>query len=308
MTRIDRRGALLVCAGGVLAGCSLTEEIAGGRKKPRGGIGGTGVVGTLTDFGSLMVNGLRIETAPDLVVASAVGALEVGDLAVGHSLTIEAATENGVLVAKRVVATHPLVGVLRRRGGRLTVAGVPVRVEEGAAVRVRPGRRAAVSGIWHGQEVVASRIDPAPRGAPDVVAGTMRRRPDGGWQIGSAPVTLGLLQVPAPDGFATATGRAGKSGFTVSTLATGRFTGAAGELTALSVEGYLAPAAAAPYYTVDGLGHSFGPASPVAPFAGLRTLFRGPYDGLFQMETGLALPETLEDRRAAMRALQREGG
>ncbi|MEO1512732.1 MAG: hypothetical protein AAFU70_11715, partial [Planctomycetota bacterium] len=82
----------------------------------------------------------------------------------------------------------------------------------------------------------------------------------------------------------------------------GRFTGAAGPLEQLSVEGYLEPSSKAPGFALSGLGHSFDPDARLEPFAEGRALFEGPYTGDFAVDLALALPEGVAARRAALPA------
>ncbi|MEM8752997.1 MAG: hypothetical protein AAGF90_08480, partial [Pseudomonadota bacterium] len=62
MTALDRRAALAGIGAALLGACAPGSRegagVADARKDPaEGGIGGTGIVGVLTDFGSLVVNG-----------------------------------------------------------------------------------------------------------------------------------------------------------------------------------------------------------------------------------------------------------
>ncbi|MEO1612986.1 MAG: hypothetical protein AAFU55_11645, partial [Pseudomonadota bacterium] len=62
MTRLSRRSLLLGASALAIGGCAADDRLAAADPdEPRGGIGGTGIVGVLTDFGSLIVNGKRIE-------------------------------------------------------------------------------------------------------------------------------------------------------------------------------------------------------------------------------------------------------
>lgn len=303
--RLTRRRLLATSAGALVAGCADVPLLADAQKpRPKGGIGGTGIVGTLAGFGSLIVNGLSIETDGSTDVSSALGELTVGDLALGDSLTIEATATPGGLVARRARLVHPVIGRIDRidlKGGRLTVAGVPVRVVPGASVgAVNAGLRAAVSGLWDGEAVVATRIEPVftPN---DVLAGAVRRS-GGVYSVGGRRATF--EDDPPPVGaFVTAYGEAGGGVFAVLRYEVGRFTGAAGPLKRLSIEGYLEPIERAPFQEVSGLGHSFDAAASLAPFAERRTLFVGAYEDAFKVEYGVDLPEAAAPRRALIARL-----
>lgn len=307
MTTLDRRGLLLSLGAGLLGGCTVPlEDLAEGRKNPaEGGIGGTGIVGTLTEFGSLIVNGLRVTLNRDSVLSDALGRVSQEALAIGHSLTVEADRPLGDLVARRIHITHPLIGPIdgiAPDGASLRVLGVTVLASPALTARVRPGQRIAVSGLWRGVDVVASRLDPAGSG-PSVMAGAVRR--GGDYSLGGVSIRFADQQAtPEPGSFVTLIGAKARDAFVVDDATPGRFTGAAGALSGLSVEGYLNPITAAPFWEVAGLGHSFDEAARLAPFSGQRTLFTGPYTGKFAVQNGLSLPEDAAARRDLLNQLR----
>ncbi|MEM9755114.1 MAG: hypothetical protein AAF914_03930 [Pseudomonadota bacterium] len=298
--KVHRRTALALVGMGLAgAGAPLPAQETE-RRRPEGGIGGTGIVGTLTDFGSLIVNGMAIET-PSPTVTDAFGARSLDSLAIGHSLTIEARrTETAGLVAERVHLTQPVIGTVgfaTPDGRSGVVDGVPVVLEPGAEGLLRPRARVAISGLWRGREVVASRVDAVPDGL-DVLAGVVETRAAGTMVVSGRQVVLDGLDAPAPGAFVTVIGRTTGLVLEARGLREGRFFGSAGPLVSLSVEGYLQPRAGAPFFAVSGLGHSFDAAAMLNPFVGMRTLFDGGYDGTFRVETGILLPDNLTERRA----------
>ncbi|MEM1159886.1 MAG: DUF5666 domain-containing protein [Pseudomonadota bacterium] len=306
MIRLTRR-ALLAGTGAALVGaCTEGADIAGTKKQPKGGIGGTGIIGTLTDFGSLMVNGLRVSVPEDLMIETAMGNRPQSALTVGQNLTIEATTTENGLTAMRVRMMHPLIGALEEEsedGRRLIVAGVPVRVEDGATIDQGPDRFVAVSGTWRGTEVVASRIAPASVGVGTSVAGTLRHNAQTlQSSIGAVPVALPKGINLESGSFATAFGTMSDGVLQVATIQGGRFTGAAGPLVALSVEGYFAPTPTAPFYTIDGLGHQLSAGSALTGLLGNRALLTGSYNGRFVVRNGTVLPDSFSERRARLRA------
>lgn len=290
---LSRRAALAGGAASLLAACADPQRIATAtQEEPRGGIGGTGIVGVLTDFGSLIVNGRRILTDGATEVLTPLGQAAVADIAIGQALSIEAATVNGALIARRILIADPLIGrVEALRPGGLSVLGVDVAFDQ--SLRLTVGERVAVSGLWRGDQVVASRIAPALPG-PDAILGAVGAT----GRIGPVPL-IPAPGVPAPEAgvFAIARGTGRADGFAAEAIAAGRFTGAAGPLTDLSVEGYLDPADKAPFFTLSGLGHSFDAAAELSAFAETRAVYEGPYTGDFAVETGLILPEDAFDRR-----------
>lgn len=305
MTKIDRRGALRTL------GATATVGFAGWTlpmpaqetplRPPEGGIGGTGIVGLLTDFGSVIVNGLRVVTDADPLVTNAFGPMELADLQRGHALTLEArAYADGHLEAARIHVAHPVIGRVGHVAGdgrSGVVAGVAVRLEDGATGTLARGTQVAVSGLWQGNQVVAARIDTVEQ-TQTVLAGQVTTVTPDAFVIGGRRVAMGGQTPPVAGTYVTVVGTDRGNRLDPISITSGRFFGTAGALTQLSVEGYLQPRAGAPFFEVSGLGHSFDTAAQLRPFAGERTLFSGAYTGAFSVETGRALPEGISARQA----------
>ncbi|MEL7466066.1 MAG: DUF5666 domain-containing protein [Pseudomonadota bacterium] len=309
MTPLSRRELLLGASAFAIGGCAADDRFAAvDADEPRGGIGGTGIVGVVTDFGSLIVNGKRVKLDWRTQIRDAFGSLSEGDLAIGQGLTIEAATEDGRLVARRVVVSDPLIGEVTsvdEAARAVTVNGVRAVLEPGAGALPARGDRVKVSGLWRGDIVSASRI--APTGSGDaVVSGVARRDAENRVRIGDALIRPSILTFTPPVGaFVTARGRMENGAFAAREVVVGRFTGAAGPLQNLSVEGYLAPLPVAPFYELTGLGHSFDAEARLAALADGRALFEGRYTGAFAVETGLPLPDAAPERAAILGAALR---
>ena len=134
------------------------------------------------------------------------------------------------------------------------------------------------------------------------MAGAVARDGDDAYSIGGRRATF--EDDPPPVGaFVTAFGESVRDAFAVRSYTVGRFTGAAGPLKRLSIEGYLEPIERAPFQEVSGLGHSFDAAASLAPFADRRTLFVGAYEDAFKVEYGVDLPEAAEPRRVLIARL-----
>ena len=298
MRLTNRRGVLLGLSASVaslgLPGWAQDQA----RPRPEGGIGGTGIVGTLTEFGSLIVNGLRIET-PSPEITDAFGALSYDALKTRQVLTVEAGLDaGGILTAARVHVSHPLagqIGFVAADGRSGTVGGVPVQLEPDARGTLTRGQRVLVSGVWSNRVVLASRIDPTD--GPDLLAGAVETAAVGEAVIAGQPVALRASERLVPGSYVTIVGRREGGVLRPDTLRRDRFFGAAGPLQNLSIEGYLQPRAGAPFFTVSGLGHSFDDQANLAQFAGSRTLFAGAYSGDFRVATGRILPESFSGRR-----------
>ena len=293
--------------GVLLPGAGRTQD---SDRQVEGGIGGTGIVGILTDFGSVIVAGYRVATPGDVRVTDAFGSRSFESLSRGDSLTVEASGPTSALEAKRIHVTYPLVGIVTAvaDGGRsLTVSGVTVRLDS-AARGVSVGSRVAVSGLWNGAEIAASSVTPA-RADLDLVSGTVTRR-GGRAFVGPVAVSGRGLAALRSGGYAEIVGTFDPQSqrLVAQSVATARFTGAAGPLRQLAIEGYLEATSGAPGYRVSGLGHSFERDLQLAPFATDRVLFRGAYTGLFDAQSALVLPTDPAARRRVLGRLSRSSG
>ncbi|MEO1678342.1 MAG: DUF5666 domain-containing protein [Pseudomonadota bacterium] len=310
VNRLTRRRFGALAGGALLSGCAApgleAPEIVtqDDRKDPfEGGIGGTGIVGLLTDFGSLRINGLRVEVTERTLFDSPVGRVSESAVAPGMPLTVSAERTRDALVARRVTIAWPLVGTVERSGSGFSVNGARVRPEAGSIGRLTPGARVAVSGVWRGGMVVASRLDPAPQGR-DLIAGAAGRGGPTGFTVEGVPVRMrGAVRLPLSGSYVTLFGEIRDGLFEGTASEVGRFARSGRELRQLSVEGYLAPISTAPGFRVAGLGHSFAPDLALAPLATQRALYFGRYDGRFAAGLALPVPESF----AARRSLLREG-
>jgi Domain of unknown function (DUF5666) len=186
----------------LLAGTAASDRGIGGTGAPPTGpqisdrgIGGTGIVGVITGFGSVFVNGLEIAYAPNTPltvdgVSDTSAALRVGQLAAivatdDHGL-------NAVSIAVRHEVSGPVTSVTTGGGSgaqMLIVAGQQVAISNGTdGLRtVRPGDWISVSGLRQPDGVIAaSRIDQRLPG-PVLVRGPAMPSA-GGWRIGDLSV------------------------------------------------------------------------------------------------------------------------
>lgn len=302
MTHFRRRDFLALAATGALAGCAAPGIVSRGEADPfEGGIGGTGIVGLMTDFGSLVVNGLTVELTGRTLIRTAFGRVDEQAIAIGVPLTVFARRSRGRLVASWIMITYPLVGTARLdRDGNYRVNGVRVVPEPGHLGRVRYGGRVAVSGVWARDRVVASRIDPAPDGA-DLIGGIVMHGGAGPMTLGGVPLSIPAGSFPPRSGsYQNAIGRYDGEVFRLIRTAGGRFSHGATGLRQLSVEGYLEPVPADPGYRVAGLGHSFAEGLRLDRLSGRRAVYFGPYDGAFRARAAYVVPERFAARRAVL--------
>ncbi|MEM8571730.1 MAG: DUF5666 domain-containing protein [Pseudomonadota bacterium] len=294
----SRRTAIL----GGFAALALPRGGWGQEREIEGGIGGTGIVGVLTDFGSLVVGGRLVASDRETVITDGFGPVPESSLAIGDSLTVEASGSADALIARRVHVTHPLVGEITQISRDLVVINGTEVVLPSGARSAQIGQRVAVSGLWRENRVIASRLSPA-RSDLDLVAGDVTRGLSG-VAVGGVPVT-NTLPNQASGSFATVSGRYNTDAdrLVVQTARGDRFTEAAGPLRELAVEGYLEPTTRAPGFRISGLGHSFARNLNLAQFADERVLFDGPYVDTFAADTAVVLPEDANRRRQLLRLL-----
>lgn len=151
------------------AGGTGQEARAGGDGS---GTGGTGVVGEITGFGSICVNGLEIHYDASTPVSVDGQAGRAAQLAVGQVVAVHAEGVGSELRARQIRVRHALVGRVEsvKSNGQLRVLGQWVSPPQMS--RVKSGDRIKVSGFRaDARLVVASRIDPAQAGEPDQLSG-----------------------------------------------------------------------------------------------------------------------------------------
>ncbi len=281
-----------------------------------GGIGGTGIFGTVTALGSLLVNGLGVETSAATVIETLAG--RGGRIDPGDTVAIEAVRlGGGRLVARRVAVFHPLIGPLQAVEGeagapRLAVLGTrlwlppdaAIRDLAGAPARLVPGAPVAVSGLWRGQEVVATGLTLLDAPPPQATVRGLVRRSEPRPRIGGTRIAEQALRAPLPAGsFATVAGDPAPDGDLLArTAVLEPLAVFSGEVGALSVEGFLAPDEDGPGVHLSGFGLPLDPSGPVASPIGERRLFLGQLGTRFRVVDSLALPMAAEARRAALAA------
>ena len=118
VSALDGAGIACLTNTGGIGGTGLTDW--------SGGIGGTGVFGTITGFGSLIINGLHVDFAPDQKVESLLGSVTGKDLQIGQVVAVQANNVGQGLVAQRIVLQTALVGqveAIDTNQSELVVAG-----------------------------------------------------------------------------------------------------------------------------------------------------------------------------------------
>lgn len=301
MTRLNRRHILGLMGASALTACAPAIPVARLGDDPfEGGIGGTGIVGLMTGTGSVLVNGLRVEVPSSAGIFA--GGRRVGDgiLVPGSALSLVARARLGRFEAVRIDVDAPLIGTLVRQGRGVAINGTALHLETGISAAGLVGRRLIAHGVWQPDgSLRTSLLQTAPAGG-DGIAGVMIGSPETGWRIGQTAVRAPQGQILVNGQFAVASGTFTGGTFNAVSVQLGRFRGGQ-SLRQLSVEGYLEPITAAPGFRISGLGHSFDRRLALDPFASLRALYFGPYDGRFRARRAVALPESPGARQALLR-------
>ncbi|HEY0184037.1 MAG TPA: DUF5666 domain-containing protein [Rhodopila sp.] len=168
--RIGASGGSLAADRGIGGTGSPTAEPGSGRTADRG-IGGTGIVGIITGFGSIFVNGIEVEIDPSAVVDLDGTASSASVLGTGQLVAIQADGPANAPRARSISVQSAVTGridSLQVGPAILTIAGQVVSVPEAAwgAGRFAGGDWVRVSGLRQDDgTVLASRLDPAPPGA-----------------------------------------------------------------------------------------------------------------------------------------------
>ncbi|WP_424812246.1 DUF5666 domain-containing protein [Roseococcus sp. YIM B11640] len=170
------------------------------------GIGGTGIVGVVTGFASICVNGLHVAYDPALPVTFGEVAGPPSGLRVGQVVAVSAADRGGAYRARSLAVRYEVSGPVEAvEAGALKVAGQRVTVPAGTpgGTGWRVGDPVLVSGLRAPDgSIAATRIDPRPPGAAArvVVHGELNRR-DGVLAVGNLPIRPSnalLLPDPGP--------------------------------------------------------------------------------------------------------------
>ncbi|MED5261072.1 MAG: DUF5666 domain-containing protein [Myxococcota bacterium] len=151
-------------------GISSTDGIGGTGISDEDGIGGTGIYGTLTRFGSLCVNGVRITLGEKTRYQRNGEASDLGDLAVGQVLWIQAQDTPEGLRARSVEAFSAVIGTVASvdaESRTIVVGGQTVLLghsenggEKLTSSLPRVGDLVDVSGLRNeDEEIVVSRIE-----------------------------------------------------------------------------------------------------------------------------------------------------
>ncbi len=207
-------GPCVVSAQALRADGADERGMGGTGRSDERGMGGTGIIGAVTGFGSLCVNGLRIGYDAETPVDRAGQPIAAAQLRVGQSVVVRATGRGAQLQAERISLLPAVAGpvtLVDASAGRIEVMGQ--RVDVSARTLGTPGRDLARIAIGdfvevHGLRdeagaVRATRVDVGERSRPVLLAGPTREGPTG-WRIGGTRVDTALGVAST---FVQATGR-----------------------------------------------------------------------------------------------------
>lgn len=299
-------------------GAPLGQRVDNG-EGAEGGIGGTGIFGTITSFGSIVVNGLTIDFDDDIVLPQASVVGQSLPLTVGSAVLVEAERSDGVWNARQIALFLPVVGPvssINEAGGDLRVMGTSIIIDSDTEMvdrlggagnspldmkAIAPGDRLAVSGLWKGGEVIASRIDRLNADGPASLRGLMLGTGDstviGGTRL--APNCCDGLETPV---FANLTGRYQDGLFEILDLQTGATLLFSDAVDQLVVEAFLARDPDGVGFHLSGFGIPADQSATLATEPGVRSLFVGRLDDTFLVQDSIALPSERGARIDLLRA------
>lgn len=238
-----------------LAVPAVAQSTPDGSEPREGGLTGTGIVGEITELGSIIVNGQRISFDPGLPVKNAIAPKRADALVPGDVVAVAVAPRDGQWTAQAISDIHPLIGPVENpRVGRFTVLGVDVLHPANAAQDWVAGDWVAISGFWARDLVVATRIQQIP--AQDLVSiqGSYRPGPSGATSmIGPVDLQVDTLQHAQEGDVIRMQGRLQDGVLLVQDIHLGLFEGPVGFVLA---EGYLTEVAPSGHYTIAGSGLS----------------------------------------------------
>lgn len=223
-----------------------------------GGIVGTGIVGTITELGSIYLNGQHVLFPDGIVIASVLGERPAEQLTVGETVVLEAVHDGDRWHATQISHYIPLVGPVTAVApdavtvlGSRIVIGPDTLLASGAG-ELAAGDWVAVYGLWRGTDVIGSRIVKIDPRDDAIVVGTFRtQEADGSVLVGGTRVTGILPRHAGPDSVLTVHGTPDRGIINAQSIAVGLFSGPVGDIL---MEGYLSEPGPQGLYTIYGSG------------------------------------------------------
>jgi Domain of unknown function (DUF5666) len=179
----------------------------GGTGIDTGGIGGTGIVGVITGFASVCVNGVEVHYDQSTPVASNGALRSASQLVVGQVVLIAAQGQGAQLTARSINAVYAVVGPVQSidaQRGTLQVMGQQLVDATAAEMdRVQPGQWVQASGHRLANGAVAlTSLEPIAALEQARLNGRITRIEPGAVLVESTRVALGAGAAPLPVGAA----------------------------------------------------------------------------------------------------------
>jgi hypothetical protein len=173
------------------------------------GVGGTGILGTISGFGSIIVNGMELEydRGTKVEVDGRPAALE--DLKVGQVILGTARTKNGELYLDSIEMLHAVTGpidAIDHDAQSMTILGQRIRLNlggDGAAIEsfktLGKGDSVSISGLRMADgTIVATRVDQRPDDGRLIVRGIASALTGNSVMIGGLDIPLDQQSVVSP--------------------------------------------------------------------------------------------------------------
>jgi hypothetical protein len=222
------------------------------------GIGGTGIIGTITGFGSILVNGLEVDYAADQPIGSDLGtAMHADSLRVGQVVEVDAEGDGQHLRARTIAVQHEVAGhvdSIDRASDTFVVLGQTVSAENGiisdkngqsvhSISDLAVGDSIEVSGLRRDDGVIAaSRIEKRAFPGPGLIRGTVTAVGNGGFAVSGYRMALSPNQSfspPTVGAHVAVTGSMSQGSFVPRRVERVPETPFGGRLKRLSIEGFV---------------------------------------------------------------------
>jgi hypothetical protein len=186
---------------GLPGGLGGTGRPASTPAAQEGGLGGTGVVGVVTGFASICVNGLEVEFDQNTPLQRDGQRAQARDLSVGQVVALQAVGQGDRLRATQIAMLDAVVGPIERVDagtGHVTVMGQAVAVLNAVDIQgLVPGDWVRVSGHRQASgEIRATRVQRVEAGQGRVT-GSVTQQTSAGWRVGDTLIARGTAKWPA---------------------------------------------------------------------------------------------------------------
>ncbi len=244
---------LMLAAAALLTAFIAATSHAGDDDLESGTIG-TGIMGVITGFGSIHVNGFQIDVPNGLVATSSLGARPVDSLRIGETVVVDAELDGDDLTATRIRNYYPIIAPVEAISpGRVRVLGLDLDASEVELDTIEAGDWLAISGLWRGSTVVVSDLQRIAPRREVVVNGTFFETDTGTQLVGPFALDGRYVEHAVPGDHIRLTGVWSEATNTIAPLeiVAGLFPP---ELRTLLIEGYMSQPDPKGAYSIYGSG------------------------------------------------------